>query len=76
AMTGHQENPATGSTLMGEPTYEVDLEMMVRACGVKRVFVVDPRNVEELEKVIVEEVGTREPSVIIARRDCILIKRG
>jgi indolepyruvate ferredoxin oxidoreductase alpha subunit len=76
AMTGHQENPATGTTLMGDPTYEVDLEMMVRACGVKRVFVVDPRNVEELEKVIVEEVATREPSVIIARRDCILIKRG
>ena len=76
AMTGHQENPATGFTLMGEPTYELDLEMVARACGVKRVVVVDPRDVELLEKTIVEEVAAKEPSVIITRRSCILIKRG
>jgi indolepyruvate ferredoxin oxidoreductase alpha subunit len=74
AMTGHQENPGTGRTLMGEETYELDLEMMAKACGVKRVVVVDPKNIEELEKVIVEEVAAREPSVIITRRKCILIK--
>ncbi len=74
AMTGHQENPATGYTLMGEPTHELDLEMMVRACGVKRVVVIDPKNVDDLERVIKEEVAAREPSVIITRRKCILKK--
>lgn len=76
AMTGHQEHPGTGKTLMGETTHELDLEMMVRACGVKRVIVVDPKNIEELEKTIVEEVAAREPSVIITRRRCILTKAG
>ncbi len=74
AMTGHQDNPATGLTLMGEPTYELNLEMVVRACGVNRVVVVDPRDVELLEKVIVEEIAAKEPSVIIARRKCILAR--
>lgn len=74
AMTGHQENPATGKTLMGEDTYELDLEMMVRACGVKRVTVIDPRDVEELEKVIRAELAAAEPSVIITKRKCILKK--
>lgn len=74
AMTGHQENPATGFTLMGEPTHELDLEMMARACGVKRVVVIDPRDVDDLERVIKEEVAAKEPSVIITRRKCILKK--
>jgi indolepyruvate ferredoxin oxidoreductase alpha subunit len=74
AMTGHQENPGTGKTLMGEDTYELDLEMIARAVGVKRVVVVDPKNIEELEKTIVQEVAALEPSVIITRRKCILIK--
>jgi indolepyruvate ferredoxin oxidoreductase alpha subunit len=74
AMTGHQENPATGKTLMGEDTYELDLEMMVRACGVKRVTVIDPRDVEELEKVIRAELAAAEPSEIITKRKCILKK--
>lgn len=74
AMTGHQENPGTGRTLMGEPTHELDLEMMARACGVKRVAVVDPRNTELLEKTIVEETAAKEPSVIIAKRRCLLAK--
>ena len=74
AMTGHQENPATGKTLMGEPTRELDLEMLVRACGVQRVVVIDPRDVDELERVIKEEVAAKEPSVIITKRKCILKK--
>lgn len=74
AMTGHQENPATGKTLMGDDTYELDLEMMVKACGVKRVVVIDPRDIEALEKVIRDEIAAPEPSVILTRRKCILKK--
>jgi len=74
AMTGHQQNPATGRTLMGEETHELDLAMMAKACGVKRVTTIDPKNVEELEALIKTEVATEEPSVIITKRKCILYK--
>ncbi len=74
AMTGHQDNPATGRTLMGEETYELDFVELCRAIGVKRVVKVDPKNVEEFERVVREEVAAREPSVIISTRKCILTK--
>jgi len=73
AMTGHQDNPGTGKTLMGEETYEVKLEDIVKACGVKNVFVVDPYNLKELKKIIKQEVEREEPSVIIAKRPCVLL---
>lgn len=72
AMTGHQENPATGKTLMGEETAELNLDMLVRACGVKRVATVDPMKMDELERIVREEVAAPEPSVIISLRRCVL----
>jgi indolepyruvate ferredoxin oxidoreductase alpha subunit len=74
AMTGHQNNPATGKTLMGEDTHELDLEMLARAVGVKRVRVVDPKNMDEFEQVVKDEVAADEPSVIISKRKCILVR--
>jgi indolepyruvate ferredoxin oxidoreductase alpha subunit len=74
AMTGHQENPASGVTLRGEPTFELDLEALCKACGVKRVTVIDPNKIEEFEKIVKDEIAVLEPSVIIARRKCILKK--
>ncbi|MEG6522819.1 indolepyruvate ferredoxin oxidoreductase subunit alpha [Desulfotomaculum sp. 1211_IL3151] len=74
AMTGHQENPGTGSTLMGKPAPQVDLEGIVRAVGVKRVRIVDPSNLKELDQAIKEEVAALEPSVIIVRQPCVLLK--
>lgn len=76
AMTGHQQNPATGKTAKGEPAPSVDLEAMVRACGVKRVRVVDPFDLAATEQAVREEVAAAEPSVIITKRPCILINRG
>ncbi len=75
-MTGHQENPATGKTIKGEPTYQLDLEALVKACGVKNVRVVDAYNLQEVESVVKEEVARDEASVIIARRPCFLILKG
>ena len=74
AMTGHQENPASGLTLMGDPAPELNLEALCLACGVKRVVVVDPADDAKLEEVIKEETAALEPSVIITRRKCILKK--
>lgn len=73
AMTGHQQNPATGYTLQQEPANVVDIEKLVQAVGVKRVVVIDPYNLEEAKRVIAEEVAAEEPSVIIAKRPCALL---
>jgi len=73
-MTGHQENPTTGVNIKGEPVGKTDIEAMCRACGIKRVTIVDPSDLAECEKVIKEEMATPGPSVIIARRPCILLK--
>lgn len=73
-MTGHQQNPATGVTLKGEKTNAVDLETLCRSVGVKRVRVVDPYDLKETETAIREELNADEPSVIIAKRPCALLK--
>jgi indolepyruvate ferredoxin oxidoreductase alpha subunit len=73
-MTGHQENPTTGVNIKGEKVGKMDIDMMCKACGIDRIRVVDPNNLAECEKVIREEMDTPGPSVIIARRPCILLK--
>ncbi len=42
AMTGAQENPGTGRTLMNEPTVQVELEPLVKALGIGWVATVNP----------------------------------
>ncbi len=75
AMTGHQPHPGTGTTLMGCPAPAVDLEMLARALGVKRVKVVDPLDLRRVEEVMREEVAAPETSLVIARRSCVLLTR-
>lgn len=73
-MTGHQNNPANGKNIHGDPANAVDLEAVVRAVGINRVTVVDPGNLAELESVIKTELDAAEPSVIITRKPCALLK--
>jgi indolepyruvate ferredoxin oxidoreductase alpha subunit len=74
AMTGHQDHPATGRTLMGWEAPEVDLVMLCRSLGVKRVEQVDPLDLTRLKEVIKTEVSAPGASVIIARKPCMLLK--
>jgi indolepyruvate ferredoxin oxidoreductase alpha subunit len=76
AMTGFQEHAATGRTLQGEETPEVDFEALGKALGIDSVRTVDPYEMKGLEKVLKEEVEAPRSSLIIARRDCLLLKRG
>lgn len=73
-MTGHQQNPTTGKNLYGDPAGKVDLEALARAIGINRVVVVDPYDLAACEKVIKEELAVEEPSLIISRRPCALLK--
>ena len=74
-MTGHQNNPANGLTIKGDPTAAVNLEALAGAVGFNSVRVVDPYDVEASKKVITEELEKAEPSLIIARRPCALLKQ-
>ena len=73
-MTGHQQNPTTGYNIKGEPATAVDLEALCRAIGIRRVAVVDPYDLKEVTRVLKEELAAEEPSVIISRRPCALLK--
>ena len=73
-MTGHQQNPTTGFNLKGDPCAKIDLETLCRAVGIKRVRVIDPYNLQECDTVLKEELNANEPSVIISRRPCALLK--
>lgn len=73
-MTGHQQNPTTGLTIKGDPTTAVSLEKLCEAVGIKRVVVVDPNNLKETREAIQAELAADEPSVVISRRPCALLK--
>ena len=73
-MTGHQQNPTTGYNIKGDPAGKIDLEALCRSIGINRVRVVDPYDLEQCDKVLKEELAAEEPSVIISRRPCVLLK--
>ncbi|MBR4798719.1 MAG: indolepyruvate ferredoxin oxidoreductase subunit alpha [Clostridia bacterium] len=73
-MTGHQQNPTTGYNIKGDPAGKVDLESLCRAVGINRVRVVDPYDLKQCEEALKEELAAEEPSVIISRRPCVLLK--
>jgi indolepyruvate ferredoxin oxidoreductase alpha subunit len=73
AMTGQQQNPASGMTIKDEPAHRLDLEALCRAVGVKHVYVVNPHDVVETRRVLKEAVELTEPSVVISRAPCVLL---
>jgi len=75
AMTGRQDNPASGFTLMNEPAHRIDLPQLCSALGVKHVQVINPFDMEQTRRVLAEEMARPEPSVIITDKPCVLVKR-
>ncbi len=75
AMTGRQDNPASGFTLSDSPTTALNIPLLCTALGVKHVRVINPLDLNETRKAIAEEMERSEPSVIITNKPCVLIKR-
>ena len=75
AMTGHQEHPGTGKTLMGEVTYTAYPEDFARACGIKNIRVIDPLDLKKTLDTIKEEIKKDSPSLIVSRRPCTLLEK-
>ena len=73
-MTGHQQNPTTGFNLKGDPCTKIDLETLCKAVGIRRVRVVDPYDLAQCDAALKDELEADEPSVIISRRPCALLK--
>jgi len=73
AMTGQQQNPASGETLMGEAAHAIDLEQLCRAVGVEHVRTVNPHNLRDTRTVLKEELERDATSVVICRAPCVLI---
>jgi len=71
-MTGHQDNPGSGQTLLGEPVEQIDLETLVRGLGARKVAVVNPFELDEMLETLKEFMESEEPSVLIARYPCVL----
>ncbi len=75
-MTGHQENPGTGYTLMGEPAVEADIPLLCKAIGLKEenIYIINPLDLKETNKALNEAMGKEEPTVIIAAWPCAIKK--
>jgi indolepyruvate ferredoxin oxidoreductase alpha subunit len=76
AMTGHQENPGTGYTLMGEPAIEADIRAICEAVGIKKenIAMINPLKLDETDAALDAALAKDEPSVIITKYPCILKK--
>ena len=76
AMTGHQDHPGTGTTLMGEPTSKLDLVKLAESMGIKDARRVDAYDVAAVRAAIKEAVENPEASFLVMQGKCVLLDRG
>ena len=77
-MTGHQDNPGTGFTLMGEPAPMIRVEGVLEAYGFAPVLTVDPQDLKAMKQTVdaaVAALNEGKNPAIVTRRPCLLIKR-
>ncbi len=74
-MTGHQDHPATGKTLKGEPAPILNLVDVCRSCGAKSINVVDAYDLKAVENAVKAAVDEQAVSVVICQRPCALLNR-
>lgn len=75
AMTGHQENPGTGKTILGEETFAASVSEIAKAMGCKNVVEINPRKLDETSKALKTAIESDEPWLIVAKEPCPLAYR-
>ncbi|MEG1913438.1 MAG: thiamine pyrophosphate-dependent enzyme, partial [Cloacibacillus sp.] len=70
AMTGHQPHPGTGMTAMGAPAKALDIETMLRACGVEEIYTVNPFDYDDAVDAFKKAVAHGGPSAVITKAPC------
>ena len=77
AMTGHQPHPGTGITATGEPAKIIDPAEIAKAIGIEFVATVDPYNVDEAYKTLVNAlkyvVEKKKTALVVLKRACSLM---
>ena len=77
-MTGHQENPGTGLTLMGDPAPMLNVEHTLESLGFAPVYVVDPQDLTAMKNAAtsaVADLNDGKHPAIVTKRACLLVKR-
>ena len=74
-MTGHQDNPGSGYTLLGEVADAIAIEDVLKGIGYEKILIVDPQDLKAMEAAVKEAEESEVPAAIICRRPCLLIKR-
>jgi indolepyruvate ferredoxin oxidoreductase alpha subunit len=75
AMTGHQEHPGTGVTLMGEPTIKLDYIALAKSMGIEDARKVDAYDLEAVKAAIGETTENPEASLLVVEGPCVLMDR-
>jgi len=76
AMTGHQNTRPQPTISATNPQPKSSSRTFARACGIRRVQVIEPRvGSDAFDHALMEALKSRELAVLIARRPCILIAR-
>jgi indolepyruvate ferredoxin oxidoreductase alpha subunit len=72
-MTGHQPNPTTGITAMGEKSEILSIQEICKALGVQFVRCIDAYDLKGSKDIIKEALECKSgPAVVISRRVCAL----
>lgn len=75
AMTGNQPTPATGFGACGEELNTVDIESLVRGCGVEYIREGNPYQLDEFIELMKEAVqysSENGPAVVLSRYPCVI----
>jgi len=75
AMTGHQDNPGTGKTIIGEPTHALSIAGIGNALGIKNVVEINPGDQKQTSETLKNAIESDEPWLIISKSPCILADR-
>jgi indolepyruvate ferredoxin oxidoreductase alpha subunit len=75
AMTGHQPHPGVEHTSIGPNERIVEIEPLVRACGVEQVQTLSPFNHKAAKKALTEMKALPGTRVIIFRAPCVIHDR-
>ncbi len=75
AMTGHQPNPGVVQDVLGDAAVHMDLEAIVRGCGVEHVAKIKPYNVRATLDALEDAKGKTGVRVLIAEEPCVLFAR-
>ncbi|MBC7217785.1 MAG: indolepyruvate ferredoxin oxidoreductase subunit alpha [Candidatus Caldatribacterium sp.] len=74
AMTGGQDHPATGRTLMGEETHHLDIAHLARAVGVPFVETLNAYDPKKIRRTLEQARELSEPALLVIQGPCQLKK--